>query len=280
VNAPLRFLARNALPHRFGRRLPIKLPTVEFRPIDAPALKLLDVHRDQIARDIYWGGGQPTSPADARVLRLVELLSRDVETFLDIGSYSGLFAMLAARSNPKLKAVAYEIVPENYLLVVRNVIANDLVAQVDSRLLGLGCSQGSFRIPSSLGASSNASSISLGSCFSEGVNIPITTMDEQAKSLTPRLAMKIDVEGFELEVLRGGIETLRDWKPDIICEVLPGGAEGDYLALESLIAPLGYRFYQSLDGGFTRRKRLVPSSAGRDWIFSAREDIGSILDNC
>ena len=95
INAPMRFVARNVLPTRVCQRLPLNISEVAFQPVDAAPVKMLDVHRDQVARDIYWGGGRPTSEADSRVLRLVERLSADVTTFLDIGSYAALFALLA-----------------------------------------------------------------------------------------------------------------------------------------------------------------------------------------
>lgn len=279
VNAALRVLGRYILPKRITYRLPLGVPVVSFKLVNGEGIEMLDPHRDHIARDVYWGDARPTSDADARVLRCVEKLCRDAETFVDIGAYGGLFAMVAARSNPGIRSIAYEILPENYLRTVRNVIHNDLVSSVECRLLGLSTRPGSIRMPIDLRLSSAPSSISLGSEFSRGVHIPLTTLDEESGGWRGQVVMKIDVEGFELEVLRGGAAFLEAKRPDFVCEVLPGGADRDFEQVEAMLAPLGYRFFQSLDRGLIRRERLIPSAEGRDWLFSTRADIEAVLES-
>lgn len=277
INTALRVVGPYILPKRITHRLPLGVPAVEFHMIDGAKIEMLDPHRDHLARDVYWGNGRPVSDADARVLRCVERLCRDAGTFLDIGAYGGLFAMVAARSNSGIRSIAYEIVPENFLRLVRNVIHNDLVSSIECRLVGLSAMRGKIAMPTNLRLSSAPSSISLGSHFSHGVQIPLTTLDEESSGWRGPIVMKIDVEGFELEVLKGACKLLATHRPDFVCEVLAGGADHDFEQVEAMLRPLGYQFFQSLDEGFIRRKHLIPSPEGRDWLFSTRPDIEAVL---
>ena len=103
--------------------------------------------RCDVAKDLYWGHGRRRAPADQWAIEAAMALSRDAGLFLDIGAYSALFALAVARANPALRSVAYEIVPENYLLMARNVAFNSLSGRVDPRLVGLGAEAGSIRMP-------------------------------------------------------------------------------------------------------------------------------------
>ncbi len=62
--------------------------------------------------------------------------------------------------------------------------------------------------------------------------------------------MKIDVDGYELKVVRGATETLALWKPVMIMELGNAGLAqvGDHIEdLVSLLSDLGYRFFAERD---------------------------------
>ena len=96
-----------------------------------------------------------------------------------------------------------------------------------------------------------------------------------------QVVMKIDVEGAEDAVLEHGQELLARHRPDILCEVLHGQADGR--ALEALLAPNGYRWYLVRADDIAARERIVPDPVHRDWLFSARTpaaleaDLGRII---
>lgn len=276
VNAAVLAVARRTLPDGAKHRIPLNRASVEYRSAAGHRVTLLNPDRDIVARDIFWGGGKPTSPADALVLELLARLCRGAGTFVDVGTYAGLFALVAARADDDLAVFAYDIVPENFLLTQRNVIANDLVGRIDCRLRGLGEAPGAVAMPTALGLSSNATSVSLGSRFSGGTRIPVTTLDAEAGDWAGPVVMKIDVEGFEVSVLRGAAALLSRHRPDILCEVLPGDP-ADVDALEALLRPHGYRFFHPTDAGLIERDRIVPSLAARDWLFSTRPDVDTLL---
>jgi FkbM family methyltransferase len=271
VNPLVRLAARSVLPSAIGHRLPLNVPSVTYRLEDGGTIALLDPLHDVIARDIHWGEGKPLGAAERIKLAWLERLSKNADLFIDIGAYAGICSLIAARSNPRLKAVAYEIVPENYLLLVRNIVQNDLVGRIDARLRGLGEAASAIKLPAGFGGASYMSSISLGSDFATGVSIPVVPLDEDLGLDAARLLIKIDVEGFEYQVLRGARGLVEKCRPDIICEVLPGTEESAKRISEMLV-PLGYRWFCFEDDGPEARDRLEPRTAMRDWLFTCRPD--------
>ena len=272
LNPAVQLAGRTILPQRIASRLPLNRRKVEYRLNDGASVELLDPLHDTVARDIYWGSGKPISSAERHKLSVFESLSKDAALFLDIGAYAGLFALIAARANGDLKAVAFEIVPENYLLLLRNIIANDLVGRIEARLCGLGAAHSTLVMPAQFGAASYLSSISLGSKFEQGVAIPVAPLDDQLEEVRGSVLMKIDVEGFEAQVFRGGEKFIRAHRPDIICEILPGADESCRL-ITDLLEPLGYRWYSFEDSGLTHQENLAPQSVMRDWLFRSRADL-------
>lgn len=272
VNPVLIGLAR-ATGGNWKHRLPVARHSAAYRTLDGQEVRLLDPIIDQVARELFWHDGAAGRRGDRLAMRALELISADAAVFLDIGSYTGLFALIAARVNPALRSHAFEIVPDNHLLIQRNIVENDLVGRVQAHLCGLGGQVGAMTMPRSNNLSSLASSLSLGSTFEGGISIPVDTLDRRLAAEQGPLAMKIDVEGFEGEVLRGGLETLGRLKPDIICEVLRGHGE----AVETTLKPLGYRFWRFTDEGLVAADRVEGVKRDRDWFLSARPDADALV---
>lgn len=254
-------------------RLPVAIRSAAYRTLDGQTVRLMDPTVDQVARELFWHDGRPHRRGDRLAMRALELLSGDAEVFLDIGSYTGLFALVAARVNPGLHAHAFEIVPDNFLLIQRNIIENDLIGRVEAHLTGLGGTPGQMTLPRGSGLSSLPSSLSLGSDFAEGIRIPVASLDSLFGTETGRMAIKIDVEGFEGEVLRGGLETIGRLKPDIICEVLTGHGQ----AVQETLGPLGYRFWRFSDEGLIASDTVAGVRRDRDWFLSARPDAEALV---
>jgi hypothetical protein len=67
--------------------------------------------------------------------------------------------------------------------------------------------------------------------------------------------VKIDTETTEPAVLAGMVETLRRWRPTIICEVLPGHEVER--PLMDILQPLGYVFYHLRPEGPVSTERVA-----------------------
>ena len=116
-------------------------------------------------------------------------------------------------------------------------------------------------------------SLSLGSQFSKGVHIAISQLDSFMNVPGP-VVMKIDVEGFEAQVLKGGTGFFEKFRPDVICELLMHSDTGE--EIEAMLKPLGYSFHCFTESGLERREMLRPTRDGRDWLLTTRESLPTV----
>lgn len=124
---------------------------------------------------------------------------------VDVGAHVGLFSYhLASR----FEAVdAFEPMPTHRECFVHNVTAENVALHA----CALGASAGEVQMTIYPGNSGHCHIADAGE-----VVVPIATLDSYTFDDVDFL--KIDTEGYELEVLRGAIETLRRCKPAIIVE--------------------------------------------------------------
>lgn len=253
---------------QLSSKIPVVGRTAELKLADHKSIYLQQPDRCQVAKEIFWGGGALHKASDRLALNAAIILSADAEIFLDIGSYTGLFALAVAKSNNSVIAYAYEIVPENYLLIWRNILANDLVGRVVPRLIGLGEAKSEIRIPLSLGEGTLASSVALDAVETAGVKIPIESLDTQHGAFRGRAVLKIDVETFEWPVLSGGNTFLTRNRPDIVCEILRRAPH--ISAIENFLRENDYRMYHITKEGLRISSAIVPAVGERDWLFTTR----------
>ncbi len=231
-------------------------------------IQMGNAQRCSIARELFWNNGQLSRPADRIALSLAVDLSAGAATFLDVGSYTGVFALAVARGNPAVKVHAYEIVPENFMFLWQNVVRNELVGRVLPHLMGIGGEPGSIRVSPDFGIGVLASSIALNADDAEGAAIPVAALDACFPDLQGGLVMKIDVECFEWPVLQGGKELIARLSPDIICEFLRRAPH--IPEVERFLGGLGYSLYRISDEGLVPCERIVPVKLERDWLLTKR----------
>jgi FkbM family methyltransferase len=100
--------------------------------------------------------------------------------------------------------------------------------------------------------------------------VSLTTLDEQirANSITRLDFVKIDVEGGELGVLRGGVEALTRFRPFLYCEIYePWCSSFGYSSAEllSFIRSLGYTDARIMQSGQVRSLSLE-DAAPTEWF--------------
>jgi FkbM family methyltransferase len=104
-----------------------------------------------------------------------------------------------------------------------------------------------LRIPRvNLGLATVAASNALSGSDYDEVSVPAVTLDGLAAR--PVGFVKIDVEGHELAVLKGGAAMLRRDRPAILIEAEERHRAGAVESVRALLEPMGYRGFM-LDGG-------------------------------
>ena len=162
--------------------------------------------------------------------KIASLASDSGGLCLDVGANIGFMtmAMLAARC----RVMAFEPQPELFKILIENCPG------ADCRNVALSSSAGTAIMPRlRYGARGNYGGASLGTRSELGsINVECITLDSLELDVS---FIKLDVEGHELEVLRGGLDTLNRCSPIIYME---DDRPGKSAALREFLGSLGYRF--------------------------------------
>lgn len=269
-NAMLRLVSRFAPSLRSGRLpAPSRLEEVTGR-VGGATFVMLDPARCENAKELFWGRGRRPKAHDRLALDTVATLAREADTFLDVGAYTGLFTMAVTAYAPSVDVHAFEIVPAVAEALEANVRRNGIEDRVVVHREGIGDPEKTMRVPSGEGGSALPSFYSSRMRFEGGTAVGFRSLDSVV-ALIPeaaRVVMKVDVEGAEDAVFRFGQAFLRALRPDILCEVLHGVADG--AALDGLLAVAKLHTYLVTDPRLVRIDRVVPHPAFRDWLFTPR----------
>lgn len=179
------------------------------------------------------------SPEMVRELDGFLARSAGCRRLLDVGACHGLFALAFTQGRPGAAAVAVEPSPLAWQILEANVRSNP-EARVTPVQTAVGAAPGVLRMHYSwhhLEASPPDAS--------GGLSIPLRTLDSLRDELAFRPdVMKIDVEGYEISVLRGAGRILREDRPILFLEVHPQRIHelgGTMSELGDLLAEHGYR---------------------------------------
>lgn len=137
--------------------------------------------------------------------------------FYDAGANIGLYSIYAAHLFPgAVKAVCFEPEPMNFARLNQNIRANALSDQVTAFAIGLGENPSVTTFPLSVlqsgGALHGSRMVKDGeAAHVVGLNVwPLDVFRKEATQLPDPTHLKIDVDGPELEILRGAQATLRE----------------------------------------------------------------------
>lgn len=147
--------------------------------------------------------------------------SPHLKCIYDIGAHVGYFSMMLARCFQRAHIFAFEPNPSNYERLALNIQRNRLTCEVTPVHRAV-CDQVG-ELPFYVGESSWSGSLHREHRESSRLQYTVstTTLDEIVfqDHYPPPDLMKIDVEGAEVQVLRGGIGVLRKYKPTLILEI-------------------------------------------------------------
>lgn len=164
-------------------------------------------------------------PFEASSLSIWGEVAKRGGVLIDIGAYSGVYSIKAAQNG----ATVYSLEPNEAIFKRLNENAALNNVKINSINAGAASSCRPGFLAKSF-AHSSAAKVS-----DEGAPIQLLTVDSLA--LENVGAIKIDVEGLELEVLTGALETIKASKPLIITEALDKESEEEQAAF---LERLGY----------------------------------------
>lgn len=174
---------------------------------------------DQLAYGVPWEVGE---------LRAWGALVPGSAVVCDVGANTGVYSLVATARAPGARVFAFEPHPGNAARLRRNLLLND-AANVELVELALGDAEGvlPIHIPADQRISASASAdVSFAEAFSpteyKKHPVPQTTLDAFAaeRHLQRIDLIKIDVESYELAVLRGAERALSLYRPIVLCEVV------------------------------------------------------------
>jgi FkbM family methyltransferase len=180
---------------------------------------------DLVAQHYFWYGRNGYERASVREWTA---RAKKASVVYDVGSHTGLFSMLACRSNPSLNnVVAFEPTSRAHSRIMENLIVNALVDKVKVEQKAISDGEGTL----SLMHYEDAYQIGTGaSLLGTEKSMPVTrneichtiSLDGYVREsgLVPDL-MKVDVEGAEILALRGAQELISQGRTTILIEVLP-----------------------------------------------------------
>lgn len=155
------------------------------------------------------------------------------DLFVDAGSNSGSYSILAGRV-ARSDVIAIEPIKSTYYRLKRNMELNAITNNTELLNVALGASTGELKMTANEDTTNHVVS---DSTLDTTELVRLETIDQVLKSRSPIL-VKIDVEGWESEVLSGGTELLADRKlKAIIIELNESGLRYGYDDLQ-LIAQL------------------------------------------
>ena len=149
---------------------------------------------------------------------LLHLLT-DEDLFADVGANVGSYTVLASAVR-RAKSVAIEPVPDTYRRLVENIRVNHMEDRVEAVQSGVGSERGVLWFTLGEDAANHVTEENAINSTSVNVN----PLDDILAGRVPTL-MKIDVEGFETEVIQGGKKTLADSRLKAVIMELIGSGE-------------------------------------------------------
>jgi FkbM family methyltransferase len=255
VRRPLRWMVRRGL---------VPYGLVEWFPFSAEleiavaggAFVYVAASDDPVARRLYWRGLKGWEPETWNAF--LPLVAR-ARGFVDVGSFTGVFTLVACASNPTVACVALEPVPRVFARLERNVAANRWTDRVTLVNAAASTTTGTSRFFVPIGPSPDTGHLEASArtpvAAGEWVDVATTTLTAALPPGFPVDLLKVDVEDAEGPVLRGMSDIIAEYRPHIIIEVL---ASGSYPEAAAVLDAVGYDYFHLTSRGQVRMPTFAP----------------------
>jgi FkbM family methyltransferase len=205
---------------------------------------------------LYWTGFH-----EFRELFFLHWFLKPEMTFVDVGANQGEYSLFAAKRLSKGTVMAFEPLASIREVFEENIRLNGF-NNIQVFDCGLSDKNGSLDFHEIEGPDEGLGTLYLGDKKSKSViRIPLRSLDEIVQELSiPKIDfIKLDIEGGELNALKGSVETIRKYKPVIMIEIndatykAAGYSTAD---IENLFTTMKYEPYE-----IGKRGRLIKCSS-------------------
>lgn len=213
---------------------------------------------DGVERSLYYTGSY-----ESGTIGFIRNYLKKSDCFVDVGANIGLISLEASREVGSQGNV-YSFEPHPYTAkILRFNISLNSMENIKAIEKGVGSEKGEAKIYDRWDINRGGASLLSSNSDQEGFDIQVVTLDEVFENIKVSM-IKIDVEGFELEVLKGAKRILSSVNPPIIIvECVKEKEHPDYSreALYSWLKSTNskYKFY-ILKGSKSRKSGLVEVS--------------------
>lgn len=224
-----------------------------------------------LENDLFWNGFG--KGYEATSLQIWRRLATHSHVILDVGANTGVYTLVACCVSPGATVIALEPVERVFRRLQQNVQLNGFKAQIE-RVAASDRSESAtiYDLPSD--HEYTASLDQTMSAETTGVieyPVDTTPIDDliDAAGLSRLDLVKIDVEQFEPQVLRGMSKCLSEWRPALIIEIL-----NDRVAalVNDIIEGHGYKAFHIVEGhGLIAGSLRATGPEGRNYLLIQEE---------
>ncbi|TDO19086.1 FkbM family methyltransferase [Pedobacter duraquae] len=126
------------------------------------------------------------------------------DLFVDIGANIGSYTILAS-ADIKATVIAIEPLPATFHILLQNIAINQAAKRTETLNIALGAKKDTLKFTRTHDTGNHIAAAG----ETDVVEVPVNTLDNVLYGKVPSL-IKIDVEGYEAEVLSGATNTLND----------------------------------------------------------------------
>lgn len=249
-------LALRDVSHKY-RNLPYELTTplilaqkapffgfIDIEISHCPAFAMFSNNDDFVAKQYFWGGADAY---EGMSLMLWLAFAKRSAVIFDVGAYTGVYSLTAAIQNKKCKVHSFEPLDNAYSRLIINKRLNNL-GNINIHKLALSDKDmfsdfNTFAGDEVLSTGSSLMDKVTDRAIFEKKNVRVECLDSIVSKLNIlRLdLLKIDAEGAEHLIFKGGQNTIQKYSPDIICEFLPNAKT---IEIEKFLSTIGYNYFE------------------------------------
>jgi FkbM family methyltransferase len=249
--------------------MPLPSEKLIIKTIHGLKIKIDPVVDNGVERKLYRFGSY-----EKGTLHILNLLLKKGDVFVDVGANIGLMTVYgAAKVGSQGKVLSFEANPDTKRILDENIALNQL-GNVKTFGFALGSAQSTSTLYSNLSINRGSASLNKLDEKSQQYSIEIRRLDDVEDAKCNLKLMKVDVEGWELEVLKGcGPILSAPAAPALVveCNTLTSNIEGTSSLYDYIKKVNSYRIFKLTHGkekiSKLREIKTVKELPGEDNLF-------------